>query len=97
MTALAHATITGCSPALPGVAGESGGRRSGGGDMPVTTVFWPASARALLRHRCQGLVATEMTRLARGAPLLGAAHLGEAQAALARVIGKLVLSRGRTG
>jgi hypothetical protein len=60
------------------------------------TMFRPASARDLLQHRCEELVAAEMARLARRVPALREEHLGHVEATLGRVIDQLVLSRIRT-
>ncbi len=64
--------------------------------VAITTVSQPASARDHLQRRCEDLVAAEIGRLARRAPALRTAHLGEIQVALGRVIEELLLSRAGT-
>lgn len=64
--------------------------------MAAMTTSPPTRAGQLLQRRCQDLVAAEMARLSRRAPSLQAEHLGEAEAALCRVMERLVLSRAHT-
>ena len=53
----------------------------------------PASARDLLRRRCDELTTAEMSRLARRVPDLRSGHLRQVEAAVGRVVDDLVLSR----
>jgi len=55
-----------------------------------------ASTGDLLVRRCEGLVASEMARLARRVPALRKEHLGHVEATLGRVIDRLVMSRARS-
>lgn len=61
--------------------------------MAIATTYRPASARDLLRRRCEDLVAAELSRLTRRVPALCPGQLGQVEAALGRVIGDLVLER----
>jgi hypothetical protein len=57
------------------------------------TMSQPATAVESLQRRCQGLVTAEMARLSRRVPGLQDEHLGEVEAALWRVMERLVVSR----
>jgi hypothetical protein len=56
-------------------------------------VSLPAGARDTLRRTCEDLMAAELSRLARRVPALRPGQLRHVDAALARVIGDLVLDR----
>jgi hypothetical protein len=64
--------------------------------VAIMTMFRPATARELLQHRCEDLVAAEMARLARRVPALREEHLAHVEATLGWIIDQLVLSRART-
>lgn len=64
--------------------------------MAIMTMSRPATAGELLQRRCQDLVTAEMTRLSRRVPSLQAEHLGEVEAALCRMMERLVVSRAHT-
>jgi hypothetical protein len=61
--------------------------------VATATVSRPASARDLLKRRCEELTTDEMSRLARRVPGLRSGHLRQVEAALARVVDDLLLSR----
>jgi hypothetical protein len=55
------------------------------------------SPSRLLDHRLEELVATELARLARRAPVLADDHLGLIEASLQQIINRLLPARGRAG
>jgi len=61
--------------------------------VATATMSRPASARDLLQRRCEELATAEMSRLARRVPGLRSGHLRQVEAALARVVDDLLLSR----
>lgn len=61
--------------------------------MAAITGSRPASAEGLLQRRCQELVSAELARLSRRLPGLPGECLGQVEAALGRVVERLVLSR----
>lgn len=61
--------------------------------MATVTMSRPASARDLLQSRCKELATAEISRLARRVPSLRSGHLRQVEAALARVVDDLLLSR----
>lgn len=61
--------------------------------MTVIARSRPASAEGLLQRRCQELVSAELARLSRRVPGLPGECLGQVEAALGRVVERLVLSR----
>lgn len=61
--------------------------------MAVMARSRPASAQGLLQRRCQELVSAELARLSRRVPGLPGEHLGQVEAALGRVVERLVLAR----
>jgi hypothetical protein len=60
------------------------------------TMSRPATAVESLQRRCQDLVTAEMARLSRRVPGLRAEDLGEVEAALCRVMERLVVPGART-
>jgi hypothetical protein len=61
--------------------------------VATATMSRPASARDLLQRRCEELTIAEMSRLARRVPGMRSGHLRQVEAALARVVDDLLLSR----
>jgi hypothetical protein len=61
--------------------------------MADITMSRPGGAGDLLRRRCEDLVAAEMARLARRAPVLRGAQLSQVETALRQLTDGLVLHR----
>jgi hypothetical protein len=61
--------------------------------VATATISRSASARDLLQRRCEELTTLEVSRLARRVPALRSGHLRQVEAALARVVDDLLLSR----
>lgn len=61
--------------------------------VATATMSRSASARDMLKRRCEELTTAEMSRLARRVPGLRSGHLRQVEAALARVVDDLLLSR----